>query len=1437
LVTVPDFLQSWLGSDPQTALLLDAGVAVLLLVLAAGLWLRFGSGPRRRRVYQRVLRLLHENNWSQALKAVGELQRLGRLSPMWQGRVGNAEGQCHRLAGEAALQDKHYEDALDHLDATARLLSLREADGRDRVFADMLAEIRCLFATGRDTGPVQQLVTRVLQVQSPCPEASFWQGLCHVRDGRNDLAIASLRTAREGAGNQVIDPPLYLGALLRREGQAQEGLRYLAEANRIDPDCPLVTWQLGMALCEVAAAGGDGPGVRALQRALGPQGLANWVKTPQLLWKEGLPGLMRSFVRRLTADYPYVCPVLGGDVGAMLRQGRLVLARAQYRLGNFPEAAHLFDAVLQESPPSVPLLRGLGLALARLGRYDQAFKHLRAAHEQEQPKSHLTAGYLALCGARGKPLQPEDKAQNISWAVRLLAQFDVRGDAEWASLYNAIFAEAREGGLALPADDQARLCEVLASVEATDPAAAAAFAQLAACRPEAVRPEYAWLYCRAAQQHGVTTDGDLELFGRAFRDEASAQAFFDKHGWDFDGVESAYLERCAARQPGAFPEALGPDYAPRGERLLLERSRRQEEAGRGDAALASADVLLRLAPRSPWAHDRLAQLAYRRGDLDRAAAVLGDWQSLEPANHLPLVRRAVIEQRRGHPAASAEAIDRALGVTRGRLRAAVAFLGGKLALASGGGGEERQRSLRLFEECLRDDPGHGEALACAAAVRLLLGDWQGLASQAAAMDDVAVRAGDARFPYLAAVCHLAAGNYPQVAEAARRAAADPSLAVESSYLAGLAQLRLNDNAAAAGELRKVADSPGSPSADHARALLGHISLHGGAYDEAVRWWGALDSRKRAEWQLEHVLQGTVFLSALRSWHAGDFEQAAAKLQEADRLGCRDPRLASLRVLSLVRAGQQLLYSGPNGRKDTDQRGPARLLEEALEAGCQDAHVAYLLALAYKRQGKPAPARAALDKIDPPDANVHLQKGLLFLRENQLPRAEQEFARASELEPDGYAACHNLLLTRLSLGQLEPAAALVPRVIELAPRPEEQRPLALLQLLLRSGQSPNGDSLFAPALAKIAAEDEQRLLGLVRGLGRLDAAAPLLKTLALARPLSAPAWEAHLEAVLAQGQAVVQRCRWAEAERLLAPAVRDHPLAARPTQAALLNLLGCCACLGQNFEGGKNYFAAALRLAPADARLLQNLALACEWDGRLEEAEPHWNRYFDALDHRVPAAPGRPDYVERLRYEALNRLATCFSDKEQWPRALVYLQRAQRLRSEDPETLERLFHLYTQAQRSDEAARVLRKLRQLQPGEPLFELYELEIEEVQHLDDTDRLLGAIDRVLKKHPNDPRLEERAGGMVLNVVASLNRQGRQLSEQLDKALARLRRLPNNQAHWPEMDDFLCDVRGRLNKVKRITAKCLLLASTEQQRHTIRDLRERVDRDVARCNRWVGD
>jgi tetratricopeptide (TPR) repeat protein len=896
----------------STPVLLGIGGAALLLsVVAAILWLVLGRAPRRSRAYQRGQRFLHEGDWEEALAAAREIHRMGGLNRAWEGRLRNLQGESHHVAGDKALKAKDYEEALRHFVVAAEFLRLTEGEFRSRVVEAMLGEVLRQFAAGPSNNEATQaLLARLLKIQPDSPAATFWQGLCLLREGRLDLAREAFAASHESGGRAFIDPPLYLGMVLLREGKPQDALRALSEANRVDSNCPFVPLHMGMAL--VAGNGDAGLAVRALQRALSQRGLLQWLKSPEKAWADGMPE-NRSHVRRLAIKYDYVCPLLGDNLVPVVNRGRFALGQALHRQGQHAEAAEVYARLLQDAPPTPEVLRAHGLALAKLERYDQAYKQLRIALEQE-PADFMTAGYLALCGALGKPTQEEDRPRNVAWSIRLLSQYEEYGNAEFAGLFGRVYAEARALGMAVSAEDQLRLCDVLSSVFAIDAESAAAYDHLAATHPDALRPEHAWIYCQAAHQNGLKGQCDLDMFARTFRDAEHAAQFYGQRGWDFEAVEFTYLERAAKGRPGRFPEELGADYAERGTARLLTRSRRQEEEGNTEAALATAEVLLALSPRDLMAHDRVARLSYQRGDRDRAAALLASWHGLQPSNPMPLVRQAVVEAQRGNAAGRTEALRQALELTQGEQRAAVAILGARLSLASEQGLKDAESFL---QEALRAQEGNVEALGLLAAVRSAVGDRAGLAALAPAMSRPQVP--DPRFHYLAAVCLLAAGDHAQVLEACRRAWGEASLLVECRYLMGWAHLHLGDEAAAVREWEVVARTPESPSAEHARALLGRLRFNRGEYEEACPWWAGLDPKRRGAWGLDEPLRGTMLLAGLMALGEGKYEQAAERFREAGKLGLRDRRLGPLMMLALVKAGQEKLFSA-NGQAGGETAG-------------------------------------------------------------------------------------------------------------------------------------------------------------------------------------------------------------------------------------------------------------------------------------------------------------------------------------------------------------------------------------------------------------------------------------------------------------------------------------------------------------------------------------
>jgi tetratricopeptide (TPR) repeat protein len=526
---------------------------------------------------------------------------------------------------------------------------------------------------------------------------------------------------------------------------------------------------------------------------------------------------------------------------------------------------------------------------------------------------------------------------------------------------------------------------------------------------------------------------------------------------------------------------------------------------------------------------------------------------------------------------------------------------------------------------------------------------------------------------------------------------------------------------------------------------------------------------------------------------------------------------------------------------------ARLLDQALKAGRAEPQIAYLLALCYKRQGKIAEARAAFHKIATPDAQVFLQLGLLSFAEKQFAQAEQEFAKAWQLDGSCYEAAYNLMLSQLCQGRSASTIGLVAQMKTLASTAEERQFLELLEPLLQRCQMtkggkppplPLGTPNGAPAqdtLASMSGADEKRLLDLMLGLGQIEAIYPLLRALASARPTSATAQEAYTAGVLVQAKKHVDRCQWDVAERLLVPLAQGFTVGSgssvpKNLQVATYNLIGCCECMLQEYDRGINYFSWALKLVAHDPWLHQNLALAYELKGQLDQADSHWNRYFDLLDRRVPT-PAVPNYREALAYEGLNRLADSFSKKDRWNTALTYLQRASRLRPQDTDALERLFHMYNQVKRPEDARRTLKRLRELRPNDPQLELYELDLREVKTLDDIEHMLSDIRKSLNKYPNDMRVEEKAVSLVANVIPLIGRMCDQYTDQLNRVVEQVRRLPNYQINWTAVHDVMRDLQREFQKLRRIASKCMSLVTSEEHRRVVRELTEHIDRKIEVC------
>jgi len=563
----------------------------------------------------------------------------------------------------------------------------------------------------------------------------------------------------------------------------------------------------------------------------------------------------------------------------------------------------------------------------------------------------------------------------------------------------------------------------------------------------------------------------------------------------------------------------------------------------------------------------------------------------------------------------------------------------------------------------------------------------------------------------------------------------------------------------------------------------------------------------------------------------------------------------------------LLEAVPVAPAGTDWNQAARFLEQSIRAGNSDPQAQYLLALCYKRLGRIADARHALSRIAEADANVLLQRGVLAFLDRDFAQAVEQFRHTLTQHPQSYAASYNLMLAWLSLGKKDECIQFLPRMIELAPAAEEKRFLELLRTLLalapsqvRIGDDATSASEPIPPMREhelflhaITPEEETRLVDLLGGLGQFEITFPLLSHLLSIRPGSTIAFSAYFGAALFHGKQLMDRSQWEEAYSLLASLWRRQESAMvamdKRVQLVLSTMLGVTSCLLQDYQRGCWYFRSARdafaqlqegattqllqqRLvspkgAYQGAWIEQNLALAYEWQGKLDQAEPHWNRYFDFLEHYFPISQP-PDYLPRLAFEGLSRLGDVFSKKEKWSTALGFLQRAVRIRPSESDVLERLFHLYTQLKRPEDARRTLRMLREVKPNDPQVDLFELEVREIRGLDDMEETLTQLRRLLQAHPGDMRIEERSAAVLGAVTPLLERQAEQATSQVNRVVDQMRRLPNHQINWGVVREVMRDLEDRFTRIRRVAQRAAALVTTEDQRRLLTRLIHHCDRKM---------
>jgi hypothetical protein len=121
--------------------------------------------------------------------------------------------------------------------------------------------------------------------------------------------------------------------------------------------------------------------------------------------------------------------------------------------------------------------------------------------------------------------------------------------------------------------------------------------------------------------------------------------------------------------------------------------------------------------------------------------------------------------------------------------------------------------------------------------------------------------------------------------------------------------------------------------------------------------------------------------------------------------------------------------------------------------------------------------------------------------------------------------------------------------------------------------------------------------------------------------------------------------------------------------------------------------------------------------------------------------------------------------------------------------------------------------------------------VKNLSDIERMLTEIEHIRRRHPDDHRVEERAVGMVGNVIPLMGNLCDQLTDQLNKVMGQVGNLPRYQVDWSALREIMRDLMKEFQKLRRITGKCLPLVTSDEHKRIVRDLADHIDQKIEAC------
>ena len=431
-----------------------------------------------------------------------------------------------------------------------------------------------------------------------------------------------------------------------------------------------------------------------------------------------------------------------------------------------------------------------------------------------------------------------------------------------------------------------------------------------------------------------------------------------------------------------------------------------------------------------------------------------------------------------------------------------------------------------------------------------------------------------RWHYLLGAMLRLEGDFPAAVSELERALSIRPSDVPSHIRLGRIFIDQGDLEAARGHFERALElRPGAPAAHYG---LGRIAIVETRYQDALTHLRAALPTQPEGSTVHHQL-------GLAYRGLGDLDNARLHLgkNRGVRVGFSDPLVEGL--VGLAEGPRAKARSGIQAQRGGRLNLAAELLAEAARLDPEDAWIRYNLGVVHQEMGDAAGARREFEeavRLDPEYRNAQYNLAQLLVDEGDLSGAVSHFARAREIDPEDHVAWLDMAVALSRMGESERARSELEALVEAAPTLVEAK-LNLATLLAQLGRDAEAMERVEEILAGDATHEELASAELLAG-RLLEARDPgaALERFRAAVDLDGSSSEARLDLAMALGR----QGRFAAAAAQFAELVEMRPEDAQLRVGQSMALL-----LGEEYEEALAALEAATTSLPGAIGLRHNLA--------------------------------------------------------------------------------------------------------------------------------------------------------------------------------------------------------------------------------------------------------